>query len=83
MRATNYRGHGYRDMRLDDEINMTNTQTVLFVILNFCMAVILIVAVNCNMLAPCGTEMKYWLIFFSLILALGSLVAVLGMDIER
>ena len=70
-------------MRLDDEINMTNTQTVLFVILNFCMAVILIVSVNCNMLASCGTEMKYWLIFFSLILALGSLVAVLGMDVER
>ena len=70
-------------MRLDDEINMTSTQTVIFVLLNFCLAVILIIAVNCNMLAPCGNEMKYWLIVFSLILALGSLVAVVGMDIER
>jgi len=81
--ATNYLGQSYRDMRLDDEINMTSTQTVIFVLLNFCLAVILIIAVNCNMLAPCGNEMKYWLIVFSLILALGSLVAVVGMDIER
>jgi len=70
-------------MRLDDEINMTNTQTVIFVILNFSLALILVIAVNCNMLASCGKEMKYWLIVFSLIMALGSLVAVVGMDIER
>ena len=76
-------GHPYRDLRLDEDINMTNAQTVLFVILNFSMAVMLLVAVNCNMQNPCGSEMKYWLIIFSLVLALGSLVAVMGMDIDR
>ena len=76
-------GHPYRDLRLDGDINMTNAQTVLFVILNFSMAVILLVAVNCNLQYPCGAEMKYWLIIFSLILALGSLISVMGMDIDR
>lgn len=47
--ATNFMGHPYRDLRLDGDINMTNTQTVLFVILNFSMAVMLLVAVNCNL----------------------------------
>lgn len=76
-------GHPYRDFRLDEDINMTNTQSILFVILNFSMAIILLVAVNCSIKVPCGTEMKYWLIVLSLVLALGSLVAVFGMDIER
>lgn len=52
-------------------------------VLNFSLAVILLVAVNCNLEAPCGTEMKYWLIIFSMILAMGSLVAVMGMDVDR
>ena len=56
---------------------------MLFVVLNFAMAVILLVAVNCNMEYPCGAEMKYWLIVFSIILALGSLVSVMGIDIDR
>ena len=76
-------GHGYRDLRLDEDINMTNAQAVLFVTLNFSLAVILLVAVNCNMEVPCGLEMKMWLIVFSMVLALGSLVSVLGMDIDR
>ena len=62
---------------------MTSAQTVLFVVLNFSLAVILLVAVNCNMDVACGMEMKAWLIIFSMILALGSLIAVLGMDIDR
>ena len=62
---------------------MTSAQTVLFVVLNFSLAVILLVAVNCNMDIACGMEMKAWLIIFSMILALGSLIAVLGMDIDR
>ena len=77
-------GHEYRSFeRLDDDLNMTNAQAVLFVILNFSMAVMLLVAVNCNMQPDCGTEMKYWLIFYAMILAIGSLVTVMGMDIDR
>ena len=76
-------GRPYRGLRLDEDINMSNVQTVLFVVLNFAMAVILLVAVNCNMEYPCGAEMKYWLIVFSIILALGSLVSVMGIDIDR
>ena len=56
---------------------------MLFVVLNFAMAVILLVAVNCNMEYPCGKDMKFWLIGFSIILALGSLVSVMGIDIDR
>lgn len=83
FRPVNYMGHAYRDIRLDDDINMTSTQSVLFVLLNFCLAVILLVAVNCNLQVECGSEMKYWLIVFSMVLALGSLVSVMGMDIDR
>lgn len=52
---------------------MTNAQTILFVILNFCLAVILLVAVNCNLEISCGSEMKQWLIIFAMVLSLGSL----------
>lgn len=68
---------------MDDDIDMTSTQAVIFVILNFCMAVILLVAVNCSIGVPCGVPMKFWLIIFSMILAIGSLVSVFGMDIDR
>ena len=76
-------GHAYRDFRLDEELNLTSTQSVLFVLLNFSLAVILLVAVNCNLEVECGAEMKYWMIIFSMILAIGSLIAVFGMDIDR
>ena len=82
-RPANYLGHAYRDIRLDEDLNMTNTQSVLFVLLNFSLAVILLVAVNCNLEIECGMEMKSWLIMFSMVLALGSLIAVFGMDIDR
>jgi len=83
VNVTNYLGHAYRDMRLDEDLNMTTTQQLLFVSLNFCMAILLIIAVNCNIRIPCGAEMKQWLLVFSIVLAIGSLIAVLGLDIAR
>ena len=81
--AMNYMGHRYRDMRLDEDLPLTNFQAIVFIILNFTMALILIVAVNCNMDIACGLEMKQWLIVFAMILGLGSLVSVVGLDIDR
>ena len=51
--------------------------------MNFALSALLLVAVNSNIHHPCGLGMKYWLIGMSFILALGSLVSIVGMDIER
>ena len=55
----------------------------MFVIINFSMAVMLIVAVNCNIDVQCGYKMKAWLVSYAMILGLGSLIAAIGLDIER
>ena len=51
--------------------------------MNFAVAVILLFAVNANIQSPHGLEIKAWLIGFSMILAIGSLISVIGIDIER
>ena len=81
--GSNYLGHAYRNMRLDEDLNMTNMQQFLFVFLNFSMACLLLIAVNCSIECSCGVEVKQWLLIFSIVLALGSLVSVLGFDIAR
>ena len=51
--------------------------------MNFAMSALLLVAVNTSVKAPYGLEIKYWLIGMSIILALGSLISIIGVDIER
>ena len=51
--------------------------------MNFALSALLLVAVNSNLRSPAGLEIKYWLVGMAMILALGSLVSVVGIDIER
>jgi hypothetical protein len=62
---------------------MTNNQTVIYVLLNFGLALILLSAVNSNVDTQCAVQLKYWLVIFALILAGNSLIQVTGIDIER
>ena len=73
-----------RSYRLEDsEINLTTTQQYVFIFVNFAMALILLIVVNCDHNIQCGLGMKHWLLVCSIILALGSLICVMGLDIER
>jgi hypothetical protein len=58
----------------EDTIDFTNTQTLMYVLVNFAMAGLLLVAVNSNLESPCNAQMKYWLLLMALILASNSLV---------
>ena len=51
--------------------------------MNFALSALLIVAVNSTVEEPYGLKIKYWLIIMSMILAVGSLISIVGIDIER
>ena len=68
---------------LDVSFTFSNQQTVIYILMNFALSAILLVAVNSNVHQPYGLEIKYWLIGMALILALGSLISIIGIDIER
>ena len=61
----------------------SNQQTIVYIIMNFALSALLLVAVNANMQSPFGLEVKFWLVGMSLILAFGSLISIVGIDIER
>ena len=49
----------------------TDNQTVMYVLMNFGMAIILLVAVNSNIDAACASDLKYWLVIFAMINVIG------------
>ena len=54
----------------------------MYVLINFAMAAILIIAVNSNVNNPCANQAKFWLLTFAMILALNSLLQVLGIGMQ-
>jgi len=60
---------------------MTDNQTTLYIFLNFTMTFMLLVAVNTNIDAQCGSVLKFWIVIFAMILSMKTLVEVFGIDI--
>lgn len=68
---------------IEDEL-FTQNQAILYVLMNFAVATILLVAVNANIKSvACAPIMKQWLISLALILSANSLLQVFGIDIRR
>jgi heme O synthase-like polyprenyltransferase len=67
---------------LEDEL-FTQNQAVMYVVINFAVATILLVTVNTNInTLACAPVMKQWLLSLALILSAGSLLTVYGIDIR-
>jgi hypothetical protein len=78
----NIRGTPYMNPWNEDEEIMADNSTVLYIIMNFVIALLLITAVNNNNVnQPCAFPLKQWLTVFSLILTSNSLVAIYGIGI--
>jgi len=65
----------------EQQMDFTDVQTVLYVLMNFGLSVILIVTVNSNLEGPCDATIKYWLLMFALVLAINSLIQVYGIGL--
>jgi hypothetical protein len=80
----NHRGRAYTNPWHQEEEIMTDRQTVIYIMMNFGLAFILVTAVDGDTsTAPCAYILKQWLIILSLILASNSLLTIYGIDVQR
>jgi hypothetical protein len=58
---------------MEDEL-FTQNQAIMYVLMNFAVAAMLLVAVNTNLRVSCAPALKYWLITLALIISSSSLL---------
>jgi hypothetical protein len=80
----NHQGRSYVNPWNQEEEIMTDNQTVIYILMNFGLAFLLVTAVNNNSAtATCAITLKQWIVVFALILATNSLLTIYGIDIQK
>ena len=74
--------HYVNPSHMEEEL-FTYNQAILYVLMNFSVAAILLVAVNSNLNVGCAPVLKYWLITLALLISASSLLQVFGIDIRH